>query len=219
MAARRYAAFLRGVMPTNAKMPELKRCFEAIGFTDVKTVLASGNVVFTARAEAEAALQRKIEDGMDQHLGRRFLTIVRSLDTLRAIVDADPYADFKLAPNAKRIVTFLREAPASKLRLPIEHDGARLLCAKDGDVFGAYVPSPRGPVFMTLIGKQLGEGTTTRTWDTVKKVLGPPPDAALTAEKPPRAAKAAAKPRTRPARPRRYPRAIAARGGRAGKRP
>lgn len=189
MVARRYAAFLRGVMPTNAKMPELKRCFEAVGFTDVKTVLASGNVVFTARAETEAALQRKIEDGMEQHLGRRFLTIVRSLDALRVLVDADPYADFKLAPNAKRIVTFLRDAPASKLRLPIEHDGARLLCAKRSDVFGAYVPSARGPVFMTLILKQLGEGATTRTWDTVKKLLGPPPGAEAT-----RAAKTGAKP-------------------------
>jgi uncharacterized protein (DUF1697 family) len=211
MAARRYAAFLRGVMPTNAKMPELKRCFEAVGFTDVKTVLASGNVVFTARAETEAALQRKIEDGMEQHLGRRFLTIVRSLDALRAMVDADPYADFKLAPNAKRIVTFLRDAPASKPRLPIEHDGARLLCATDGDVFGAYVPSPRGPVFMTLILKQLGDGTTTRTWDTVKKVLGPPLGAESAAEKPARAAKGAAKPRSQ------RPRAKAGRGKRATK--
>ena len=38
-SARRYAAFLRGVMPTNCKMPELKRCFEAAGFTEVKTVV------------------------------------------------------------------------------------------------------------------------------------------------------------------------------------
>ena len=176
MAGRRYAAFLRGVMPTNAKMPELRKCFEATGFTDVKTVLSSGNVVFSARASTEAALQRKIEDGMDKHLGRTFLTIVRSLDALREIVDADPYKKFDLASNAKRVVTFLRDAPASKLRLPIEHDGARLLCAKGSDVFGAYVPSPRGPVFMTLIMKQLGEASTTRTWDTVKKVLGAHPD-------------------------------------------
>ena len=41
----RYAAFLRGVMPTNCKMPQLKAAFEAAGFTDVKTLLGSGNVV------------------------------------------------------------------------------------------------------------------------------------------------------------------------------
>ena len=172
MAARRYAAFLRGVTPMNVKMPALKKCFEATGFTDVKTLLSSGNVVFTARAQPEAAIQRKAEAGMEKHLGRKFLTIVRSLDALREIVDADPYRAFEVAPGAKRIVTFLREAPAPTLRLPIEHDGAHLLCANGCDVFGAYVPSPRGPVFMTLILKQLGENATTRTWDTVRKVRG-----------------------------------------------
>ncbi len=45
----RYAAFLRGVSPMNAKMPELRKAFEAAGFTEVKTVLSSGNVVFDAR--------------------------------------------------------------------------------------------------------------------------------------------------------------------------
>jgi uncharacterized protein (DUF1697 family) len=172
MATRRYAAFLRGVTPMNLKMAALKACFEATGFTDVKTVLSSGNVVFSARAATEAALQRKAEDAMEKDLGRRFLTIVRSLDALREMVDGAPYGEFRLAPQAKRIVTFLREAPASKPKMPVEREGARLLCLKGRDVFGAYVPSPRGPVFMTLILKQFGEDVTTRTWDTVKKVLG-----------------------------------------------
>ena len=55
----RYAAFLRGVSPMNAKMPELKRAFEAAGFTGVRTVISSGNVVFDARRASESALQRR----------------------------------------------------------------------------------------------------------------------------------------------------------------
>ncbi len=38
------------------------------------------------------------------------------------------------------------------------------------DVFGAYVQNPKGPVFMTLIEKTLGNDLTTRTWDTAAKV-------------------------------------------------
>src|ERR1041384_131490 len=136
MAAQRYAAFLRGVTPMNANMPALKKCFESLGFTDVGTVLSSGNVVFTARAGTCAALQRKAEDAMEKQLGRRFLTILRSLDALRAMVDADPLRRFGLTPDAKRIVKFLRDAPAAKLRLPVEHDGARLLCAHGCDILG-----------------------------------------------------------------------------------
>jgi uncharacterized protein (DUF1697 family) len=167
---RRYAAFLRGVSPMNAKMPELKRCFEAAGFMDVKTVISSGNVVFSARASSEASLERKAETAMKNQLGRSFLTIVRPLDALRAILASDPYAAFRLSPGAKRIVTFLRNRTEVKLTLPIELDGARILCLEGSDVFSAYLPSPRGPVFMRLIEKTFGEEVTTRTWDTVKKV-------------------------------------------------
>jgi uncharacterized protein (DUF1697 family) len=172
MATRRYAAFLRGVMPTNCKMPELKRAFEAAGFTEVKTVIGSGNVVFGAAAASEAALQRKAEAAMAEHLGRAFLTIVRPLDALRAILDGDPYAGAKLPPDAKRVVTFLREPPGKKPRLPIELDGARIISLRGGELFSAYVPSPRGPAFMTLIQKTFGDEVTTRTWDTVRKVVG-----------------------------------------------
>jgi len=167
-----YAAFLRGISPMNAKMSDLKRCFEAAGFADVKTVLGSGNVVFNAPAASEASLQRKAEAAMNKGLGRTFLTIVRSLDQLREILDGDPYARFKLAAGSKRIVTFLLKAPTGvKLALPIALDGARILGSKGAEVFSAYVPSPRGPVFMTLIEKTFGRDVTTRTWDTVKKVV------------------------------------------------
>lgn len=166
---RRYAAFLRGVSPTNAKMPELKRCFEAAGFTDVKTLLSSGNVVFSAKPADEAALARKAEAAMQKQLGRSFMTIVRSADDLQALLDADPYAKFRLASGSKRVVTFLLGAPKKPLALPIALDGARILCVHGREVFSAYVPGPRGPVFMTLIEKTFGKDVTTRTWDTVKK--------------------------------------------------
>ena len=169
-SVRRYAAFLRGVSPMNAKMPELRRCFEEAGFEDVKTVLSSGNVVFSARASGEKALAKKAEAAMEQRLGRSFAVIVRSIEDLHAILASDPYKKHRLAPDAKRVVTFLRSAPESKLSLPIELDGARILCIQGSEVFTAYVPSKRGAVFMTLIEKTFGKEVTTRTWETIQKV-------------------------------------------------
>jgi uncharacterized protein (DUF1697 family) len=164
-----YAAFLRGVSPTNARMPELKKAFERGGFGDVRTLLSSGNVVFTARAASEASIARRAEAAMAEHLGRSFVTIVRSVESLRALLEADPYQRFPLAPGSKRVVTFLAEPPSSPPRLPIELDAARILCVRGGEVYSAYVPGPKGPVFMTLIEKTFGQSLTTRTWDTVKK--------------------------------------------------
>jgi len=158
----RYAAFLRGVSPLNAKMADVRKAFESAGFTDVKTVLSSGNVVFSARGAGAASLERKVEAAMLEGLGRTFLTIVRSVDAL--------YRAFRVTPAAKRIVTFLRAKPAAKLALPIAMDGARLLSMKGQEVFSTYLPNPKGPVFMTLIEKTLGKEQTTRTWETVRKV-------------------------------------------------
>jgi uncharacterized protein (DUF1697 family) len=154
----------------NAKMPELKKAFEAAGFDDVKTVLSSGNVLFGARTASEDALQRKAEAAMKKHLGNPFLTIVRPVMALREILASDPYRAFELPPGAKRVVTFLRGNPGKKIELPVELDGARILCVQGSEVFSAYLPGPRGPVFMSLIEKTLGKEVTTRTWDTVKKL-------------------------------------------------
>jgi len=169
-AMKRYAAFLRGVSPMNAKMPELKKAFEDAGFADVRTVLSSGNVVFSAPAAPRAALEEKAEAAMKKRLGSAFPTIVRPIQTLRSMLDSDPYQGFRLKPGAKRVVTFLRGEPKAGVKLPLELDGARILRIEEAEVFSAYVPGPRGPVFMTLIEKTFGKDVTTRTWDTVTKV-------------------------------------------------
>jgi uncharacterized protein (DUF1697 family) len=154
----------------NAKMPELKEAFEAAGFTDVKTLRWSGNVVFSSPRATESALQRKAEAAMLMHLGHSFLTIVRPVDVLHEFIASDPYKSFRLQPGTKRVVTFLRDKPTMKLALPIELHGSRILAMKGREVFSAYVPHPKGPVFMTLIEKTFGKDVTTRTWETVTKV-------------------------------------------------
>jgi len=166
----RYAAFLRGVMATNAKMPALKRAFEEAGFDEVRTVLGSGNVVFESRAANETTLQRRVVLAMQEHLGRTFMTFIRPVEALQALIAADPFAPYHLPEGSKRIVTFLRvEPPRTQARLP-EQDGARILVVRGREVFSAYVPSQRGPVFMSLIERTFGTDLTTRTWETVKKV-------------------------------------------------
>ncbi|HUF74814.1 MAG TPA: DUF1697 domain-containing protein [Longimicrobiales bacterium] len=166
----RYAAFLRGVSPMNAKMPELQRAFEGAGFENVKTVLSSGNVVFDTRARSEEAIARKAEDAMEKSLGRSFSTIVRSVDHLRAILASDPYEPFAVDPEAKRVVTFLRDEPDADLELPVDRDGACILCVRGREAFTAYIRSPKGPVFMELIEETFGKDVTTRTWNSVAKV-------------------------------------------------
>jgi uncharacterized protein (DUF1697 family) len=165
----RYAAFLRGVSPSNAKMPELKHCFEQAGFTNVKTVISSGNVVFDAPKTSNKTLENKAQAAMLKHLGRSFRTIVRSASELQALIAADPFSAHAFPVQAKRVVTFFPEPPQSVIDLPFESEGAQLLCVLSSELFTVYVAHPKGPVFMTLIERSFGKDQTTRTWETLKK--------------------------------------------------
>jgi uncharacterized protein (DUF1697 family) len=111
----------------NCRMPALKAALERAGFTDVKTVISSGNAVFSSRATSESSLERKCEDAMEKHMKRRFLTIVRSIDHLEALLARDPFQHHHLPPDAKRNVTFLRAVPDPAPRLPVRMDAGAIL--------------------------------------------------------------------------------------------
>ena len=165
----RYVAFLRGVSPMNARMPDLRRAFEAAGFSDVRTLLSSGNVAFSSRASPPDALERRAEAAMHAELGRSFLTVVRPAAYLQDLLASDPFAEFALPDAAKRVVTFLRRPAAPRVSLPVERDGARILKLAAAEAFTAYVPGAKGAAFMTLLEHTFGTDITTRTLDTVRK--------------------------------------------------
>lgn len=164
----RFVAFLRGVSPLNLKMADLKRCVEEAGFTGVKTIISSGNVAFDASARSGPAIERQIEAALKEQTGRSFLTIIRSSADLNRLIENDPFDEFELPAEAKRMVTFARKLN-SHASLPILKEGTRILKATDHEVFSAYIPNPRGAVFMQVIESAFGKEVTTRTWETVKK--------------------------------------------------
>src|SRR6186713_2315290 len=99
----RYAAFLRGVSPMNLKMPALKAALEDAGFTDVKTLLSSGNVVFAGRRATDVAIEKKIATTLEENVGKKFGIIVRSIEELDELIAADPYQEFRLPAGSKKV--------------------------------------------------------------------------------------------------------------------
>jgi uncharacterized protein (DUF1697 family) len=164
----RYVAFLRGVSPMNCKMPELKRCFEAAGFEDVRTLLSSGNVAFSATPAIVPVLEKKIEAAMRTHLDREFRTIVRPSDFLQAIVESNRFAEFELPADAKRIVTFLRKPHDGAPTLPLRRGRGAILKFERTEAYSVYVPDDKDN-FGALLEKTFGQEITTRTLDTVRK--------------------------------------------------
>ena len=90
---------------------------------------------------------------------------------LKKMLDGDPYAKFKLPKQAKKVITFLRDAKPKDLKLPIKRDGVFILSMAGSEVFTAYVAGEEGPLFMRMLEKAFGKNITTRTVDTVKKCI------------------------------------------------
>lgn len=165
----RFVAFLRGVSPMNTKMLALKASFESAGFSDVRTILSSGNIAFNTGISDEREIERLAEEAMSRTLGRPFYTIVRTSENLKRLLAVNHYEIHGIPDNAKRVITFIREAREPRVSLPLAQDQASVFLLSGREAFTAYVPTDKGPVFMGLIERAFGTEVTTRTIETVAK--------------------------------------------------
>ena len=92
----RYVAFLRAINVGGhvVKMDDLRRQFEKLGFTDVQTFIASGNVIFTSPSKDGKALESRIEERLEKAFGYEVRTFVRTESEVARIA---VYAPFKAA--------------------------------------------------------------------------------------------------------------------------
>lgn len=108
-----YAALLRGIGPTNPNMrnEKLRSVFEALGFSDVVTVISSGNVLFESSSRSIPSLEARIEKALPEQLGFTSTVIIRSKEDLQRIISEDPFKKVKDDSKAYLIVTFLKKKP------------------------------------------------------------------------------------------------------------
>ncbi|MCF7689496.1 MAG: DUF1697 domain-containing protein [Cephaloticoccus sp.] len=114
----RYVAFLRSINVGRRRvvMAELKRHFEALGFTAVSTFIASGNVIFTAPIKVAARLERQIETGLAQALGFPVETFVRTVDEVAAIAGSRPFRGETPAGGAVYVTLLKAPLPVATAR-------------------------------------------------------------------------------------------------------
>lgn len=150
----KYVALLRGIGPTNPNMhpAKLKKFFEGLGFKNVHTVIASGNVVFESSSKNVAALEAKIEKALPQKLKFSSATIIRSKEELEKLAKKNPFKGIEDKKPNYLLVTFFKNRKPE-------------LCSV---LNVAALPTPD---FMRAIEKEHGKAITSRTWKTVGRIL------------------------------------------------
>ena len=173
--AARYAAFLRGMNVGGHRLTndELRAHFAALGFDQVATFRASGNVVFAATPEHPREIALRIERGLAVALGYEVPTFIRSASQLRAIATAQPFSAGELASSAGKLqVALLAASPSSGARKKV------LTLADDADrlAFGEcelyWLPSGGildSPLDLKAIAKLLGV-MSMRTQNTIEQI-------------------------------------------------
>jgi len=170
----RYAAFLRGVNVggVNLKMAEVAKAFEAAGFTDVRTILASGNVLLESRSGVDA-VRKKAEAALRDAFGYDAWVLAYDVATVAAISEAYPFE--REVEGHHSYVTFVTDKKVLDELAALAKDAGPDEKIKRGKGV-IYWQVPRTGTLDTTIGKTMGKkryksSTTTRNLRTVDKVL------------------------------------------------
>lgn len=170
----RYAALLRGVNVggITMKMVDVRDALEADGFTDVTTILASGNVLVDA-AEPAGAVKERLQQVLGERFGYEAWVLVYDLDTIGRII-----AGFPWEPEIEGVHSYVMfcSDPAVLAELAAlegELDESERIATGDGVL---YWQVPRSQTLTSPIGKTTGKKrykstTTTRNLRTLHKLV------------------------------------------------
>jgi uncharacterized protein (DUF1697 family) len=167
-------ALIRGINVGKAKrvaMADLRALVEKLGYSDVRTLLNSGNIVFTSGRPKARDVARQIEDGMSAKLGVSARVMVLTAAELTEAVKANPLQE--LVDNPSRFLVAVLADPADRRKLVplLDDDWAPERLALGKRV--AYLWCPTGILKSALaaaVNGALADGVTARNWATVLKL-------------------------------------------------
>ena len=169
-----HVALIRGINVGRAKriaMADLRALVEDLGYRDVRTLLNSGNVVFTAPGAVRGAADARIEKAMVTRLGVAARVTILTAAELASAVARNPLG--KVAADPSRMLVAVLRKPGERTRLA---GLARRDWAPEALAIGprvAYLWCPAGALESPLwvaVGRALGDAVTTRNWSTMTKL-------------------------------------------------
>ncbi|MDT8760780.1 DUF1697 domain-containing protein [Sphingomonas psychrotolerans] len=172
----KWAAMLRGINlgKRQLKSAELKAVVEGMGFTDVKTILASGNVVFEAGDAEPEALEHDLHAALERETRLKSEVFVRNHAELAAMTEANPFPAAARERPSFLVVSF-HHVPVDKAaidRLAASYDGPERMVVVGRELFTDFPDGQgRSNLIPAMQKAKLAQANTGRNWNTVQKLL------------------------------------------------
>ena len=172
----RYVALLRGINVggyNKIKMDKLRPMFESLGFTNVKSYIASGNVAFDTKKTKDLALAAKIKKAIKDSFSLEIEVMVRSTDELIEVIDHNPFEQEHNDDHTKLFVVFLKNTlPKEAAGLLVSHNNENEKFVVVGrDVYALSKKGFMGSILAKkYIDNKLKTPATARNWRTVNKI-------------------------------------------------
>ena len=171
-----YLGLLRAVNLAGLKMvamADLRELLTNLGFTDARSLLQSGNLVFKSKARATAAVERLLEAEAGKRLGVETDFFVRTSEEWKDVIAHNPFRDQAERDPSRLVALFLKDPPAARdvAALQAAITGPEIVRARGRQAYIVY-PDGQGRSRLTsaLIERKLGTRGTGRNWNTVLKL-------------------------------------------------
>ncbi|MDP4268776.1 MAG: DUF1697 domain-containing protein [Bacteroidota bacterium] len=171
-----YIAILRGINVSGnrtIKMDALRQMFSDMGFTEVKSYIQSGNIIFQSKSGNDTKLEQKITEEILSRFGFDVPVIVLTRDELKIIIEQNPYLSDNTKEYSHLHFTFLAEKPLQPLVDKLNGDEILTDDFKTGErVVYLYCPNgySKTKLSNSLIENRLKVVATTRNWKTCNEL-------------------------------------------------
>lgn len=172
-----YVALLRGINVGGKnliKMADLRACFEAQGFDDVRTYIQSGNVIFRTGQSDQALLADQIEAALAETFGYELPVVARSAGDMKEIVAQAP-RDFGSEPESFRYdVIFLKKplTATGAMQVVTTKEGVDQAFAGNGVLYFSRLISRATQSHLSrIISTPIYQYMTIRNWNTTTRLL------------------------------------------------
>lgn len=174
----KYIAFLRGInVSGNKKVPmaDLKTCFEEAGFTSVKTLLNTGNVIFESNSKDLTKLENDIEKILEEKFGFHIDTIVKNRKEIEEIINLDPFKNISVTKETRLYLTFVKGTITSSLKIPYisPNKNFKIISIFNNTILSLLTVNEKNGTTdgMEILEKEFGKQITTRNWNTVCRLF------------------------------------------------